>query len=141
MKKEKRTDLTVGHIYSLKDFTAPKVWMGDYFECLLTDQKIEWDARFDGDFLDQPTHIRDWKEWIYKPERFSALMLDKEIERHLMVMFEQSVGYEFRVKASPLTDIVDGVDWKDKMIKGRKYGDFAVSLCELTGPTKQTPES
>ena len=33
-------DLEVGIVYWLKDFSAPKVYNGLYFECLLTDQKI-----------------------------------------------------------------------------------------------------
>lgn len=63
------------------------------------------------------------------------------IERSLLLLFEQSVGYIFRVKGTPLTDIVDGVDWQNKMVKGRNYGDFAVDLCELVGGIKVAPES
>jgi hypothetical protein len=69
------------------------------------------------------------------------MKIPEHIERDLMLLFEQSVGYEFRVKATPLRDVVDGVDWKNKMVKGRKYGDFAVSLCELCGGVKNNPES
>ena len=64
----------------------------------------------------------------------------KHIEHDLLTMFEQSIGYEFRIKATPLKDIVEGVDWKNKMVRGRTYGDFAVSLCELTGTQKHTTE-
>lgn len=60
-------------------------------------------------------------------------MKDEKIERDCLLLFEQSIGHEFRIKATPLTDICVGVDKKNKMVKGQKYGDFAVSLCELTG--------
>ncbi len=58
--------------------------------------------------------------------------IDK-IRRDCLLLFEQSIGLEFRIKASPLNDICDGVDWKNQMVKGRKYGDFHIDLCELTG--------
>lgn len=67
--------------------------------------------------------------------------LPKHIEHDLLTMFEQSVGYIFRVKGTPIQDIVDGVDWKLKLVKGRKYGDFGVHLCELCGGIKVSPES
>lgn len=66
---------------------------------------------------------------------------EKRIEHDCMLLFEQSVGYGFRIKGTPLHDIVDGVDWPTKMVKGKKYGDFAVSLCELDGALKPLPES
>jgi hypothetical protein len=65
---------------------------------------------------------------------------EKRIQHDCMTLFEQSVGYEFRVKATPLTDIVDGVDWRNMTVRGRKYGDFGVHLCELTGPVKQNEQ-
>lgn len=55
-----------GHVYHIKDFTAPKVFNGLYFECLLTDQKIPAYAKLIADL----GHIHDYKEEIWKPERF-----------------------------------------------------------------------
>ena len=57
-------------------------------------------------------------------------------EENFLNNFQKQIDYEFRIKATPLKDIVEGVDWKNKMVKGRAYGDFAVSLCELTGTQK-----
>jgi hypothetical protein len=57
------------------------------------------------------------------------------IKHDCLMMFEQSIGFEFRLKGQILTDICDGVDWDTMMVKGRKYGNFAVELCELTGKT------
>lgn len=59
-----------GYVYYLRDFTAPKVFNGLYFECLLTDQKIR---------ADEPVHselglFTDWKDPIYKPERFETAL-------------------------------------------------------------------
>ncbi len=58
--------------------------------------------------------------------------IDK-IRRDCLLLFEQSIGYEFRVKGTLLTDICDGVNKIDQMVQGRKYGDFHIDLCELTG--------
>lgn len=55
-----------GHVYYLKDFTAPKVFNGLYFECLLTDQKIRADEKIHKDL----GLLTEWKHPIYKPERF-----------------------------------------------------------------------
>ena len=59
----------IGHVYYLKDFTAPKVFNGLYFECLLTDQKIRADEKIHSDL----GLLTDWKDKIYKPERFKYL--------------------------------------------------------------------
>ncbi len=62
-----RNEPILNHVYYLKDYTAPKVFLGTHFECLLTDQKIGKDARV-------VKHIRALSEWIspiYKPERFT----------------------------------------------------------------------
>lgn len=55
-----------GHVYYLKNFTAPKVFNGLYFECLLTDQKIPSHEKIHSDL----GSFDDWKSPIYKPERF-----------------------------------------------------------------------
>ncbi len=59
--------LEIGMVYYLKDFTAPKVFNGLYFECLLTNQKIPSHTE-----IKESTgiHISKWKGTIYKPERF-----------------------------------------------------------------------
>lgn len=73
------------------------------------------------------------------PASDKAEGIDK-IRRQLMVMFEQSVGYEFRVKGSvagvELTDYVKGVDWKNNHVCGETYGNFHVDFLELTGKKK-----
>lgn len=56
----------IGHVYYLKDFTAPKVFNGLYFECLLTDQKI----RADKLVVEDLGKVDEWKTKIWKPERF-----------------------------------------------------------------------
>lgn len=56
-----------GNVYYLKDFTAPKVFNGLYFECLLTDQKIPANTKIHSDL----GSIKDWKTEIWKPERFN----------------------------------------------------------------------
>jgi hypothetical protein len=68
-------------------------------------------------------------------------MIDEKIIQSLLVMFEQSIGYEFRVKGSALVDICIGVDRVQKLVRGKKYGDFGVHLCELTGERYLTFES
>jgi len=47
--------------------------------------------------------------------------------------FSKSIGFEFRIKESELTDIVAGVDRQHEMVKGEKNGSFPVDVCELTG--------
>jgi hypothetical protein len=55
-----------GHIYFIQPHTAPKVFNGLYFECLLTDQKIPAYAKP----IEDLGHIRDYELEIWKPERF-----------------------------------------------------------------------
>ena len=57
---------------------------------------------------------------------------NKEIRRQLMVLFEQSVGYEVRLKGQDFRFICKGVDWKENHVCS-DYGNFHVDLCELTG--------
>ena len=59
--------LKKGIVYWLKDYTAPKVFTGMIFECLVTDQKIPAHAKIK---KSTETHLKDWKHEIYKPERF-----------------------------------------------------------------------
>lgn len=63
----KHQDLEIGIVYWVQGFTAPKVFNGLYFECLLTDQKIaaNYKAKSTG------TNIVNWTSEIYKPERFN----------------------------------------------------------------------
>lgn len=37
-------------------------------------------------------------------------------------------------------DVCEGVDWKTQMVIGRKYGNFHIDLCELTGKENQIIE-
>lgn len=67
--------------------------------------------------------------------------MDEKITQDLMLMFEQSIGLPFRIKGTVLTDVVEGVNKRFNMVRGRKYGDFAVSLCELVGGDQQPKES
>lgn len=55
-----------GHVYFIALYTAPKVFNGLYFECLLTDQKIPAYAKL----IEDLGHIHDYKSEIWKPERF-----------------------------------------------------------------------
>lgn len=66
-------NLTVGMVYLLKDYTAPKVYNGLYFECLYTDQTIPAHAavRIEVQHFDQ----FDINE-IHKPERFARLQIN-----------------------------------------------------------------
>lgn len=59
------------------------------------------------------------------------------IRENCLLLFEQSVGYKFRVKGTPLIDEVTGVDHKLKMVCGKQYGNFHVDLCELTNEDSQ----
>ena len=61
-----------------------------------------------------------------------------EIRRQLLVLFAESKGYEFRIKGTPLTDIIEDVDHEFLMVIGRNYGAFHIDLCEFTG--KQTKD-
>lgn len=60
-----------GNIYFLNGFTAPKVFTGTHFECLLTDQKIDGSAKI---AIDTKIAIKDWLYPIYMPERFKELL-------------------------------------------------------------------
>ncbi|AHM62329.1 tyrosine type site-specific recombinase [Flammeovirgaceae bacterium 311] len=64
------------------------------------------------------------------------------IEKQLLDLFEESIGWEFRVKGqkNELRDIVEGVNHDFKMVRGRKYGAFPVAYCELTGKGPQDLE-
>lgn len=57
------------------------------------------------------------------------------IERDVLNLFSQSVGWPFRLKGGvqgvQLSDVVAGVDWQLMHVVGRTYGSFHVSLCEL----------
>lgn len=58
-----------GHVYFLQDYTAPKVFNGLYFECLLTEQKIPAFAKISKDL----GRLLEWTNEIYKPERFGIV--------------------------------------------------------------------
>jgi hypothetical protein len=58
---------------------------------------------------------------------------DRDIRLNRLILFADSIGFEFRIKGSDLTDIVDGIDRQYEMVKGKKNGDFHVDVCELTG--------
>lgn len=71
MGTRKKIGKDVGYVYWLHDFTAPKVFMGDRFECLVTDQIIDSAAAID---KGTGIHISDWHYEIYKPERFADIL-------------------------------------------------------------------
>lgn len=54
------------HVYYLSDFTAPKVFNGLYFECILTDQCIAANEKA----VEDLGHVNDYTGEIYKPKRF-----------------------------------------------------------------------
>lgn len=60
--------LEEGGVYLLEKFTAPKVFNGLYFLCLQTDQKI---SVYNNNVVKYLGHITEWKDNIYKPERFN----------------------------------------------------------------------
>ena len=62
-------ELRRGHVYLLVDYTAPKVFTGLYFECLVTDQKIPAHAKAKKCLCP----INEWDGHIYRPTRFHAL--------------------------------------------------------------------
>ncbi len=66
--------------------------------------------------------------------------IDK-IRQDCLLLFKQSVGWEFRVKGTQLIDICDGIDLKYQHVIGLRYGNFHIDLCELTGREKQIKES
>jgi hypothetical protein len=57
----------------------------------------------------------------------------EEIIKNLLHLFNDSIGWEFRVKGSNLKDTIEGVNGKLQLVKGKKYGEFAPDLIELTG--------
>jgi hypothetical protein len=59
-----------GFVYYLKDYTAPKVFDGDRFICLLTEQIIEASTKIS---VDTKTHIKDWVFEVSRKERFKFL--------------------------------------------------------------------
>ena len=59
--------LETGTVYWLKDYTAPKVFTGMIFECLITDQKIPAHSKIK---KSTGIHLKDWKHEIYSPKRF-----------------------------------------------------------------------
>lgn len=63
-------NLQEGMIYYLQDYTAPKVFTGLVFACLVTDQIIPAHAKVS---TETNRHINDWDKNIYKPERFKSL--------------------------------------------------------------------
>lgn len=65
----RRRKLQIGEVVWLKDFTAPKVYRGEYFECLLTDQKI---LKEKGKVIERLGHIKKWKHPIWQEQRFAT---------------------------------------------------------------------
>lgn len=60
--------IVTGMVYFLEDYTAPKVFNGLYFECLLTEQKIPAHAKI----KEEISLIQDYNlSSIYKPQRFN----------------------------------------------------------------------
>jgi hypothetical protein len=55
-----------------------------------------------------------------------------KIRRDCLLLFEQSLGWKFRVKGTPLVDEVTGVDHTLQMVCGKQYGNFHIDLCQLT---------
>lgn len=64
----------------------------------------------------------------------------QKIRRNMLHLFDQSVGFEVRIKGSPLVTVVEGVDWEFQHVC-TPYGNFHVDYCELTGKKFETPES
>jgi hypothetical protein len=70
MKHWKKAPPIIGNVYWLYNFTAPKVWTGKHFECLLTDQII-----LKGQIRTRTeVNIMDWPGDIYNIERFNELI-------------------------------------------------------------------
>ncbi len=70
MKDWKEAPPIIGHVYWLYQFTAPKVWTGKYYECLVTDQVI-----LKGKIRTRTEiHVKDWPHDIYEIERFQELI-------------------------------------------------------------------
>jgi len=62
--------LQIGEVVYLKDFTAPKVFRGILFECLLTDQIIPMAEKLK--IVKKMGHIKNWKHEIWNRERFAT---------------------------------------------------------------------
>ena len=62
-------------------------------------------------------------------------MNENQHYKDLMVLFEQSVGKNLRVKGSPLVDEITGVNWERMTVKCKNYGEFGVHICELDKTT------
>lgn len=60
-----------GNVYYLKNFTAPKVFNGLYYQCLLTEQKI---PAYE-EIIEDLGSIMDWKSPIYNEEIKNKLQL------------------------------------------------------------------
>lgn len=54
------------------------------------------------------------------------------IRKNMLLLFEQSHGWKFRVKGTPLVDVVAYVKKDTCMVGGKQYGEFHIDLCELT---------
>jgi hypothetical protein len=61
----------------------------------------------------------------------------QRIRKSLLHLFDQSKGYEFRVKGSVITDFVKEVYFELNLVRGEQYGTFHIDLCELTGSKKE----
>lgn len=89
----------------------------------LIDEKIAIDLNATQDF--RKTHLPDDDPKL------------NSIREDLLTLFEQSVGWKFRIKGSPLVDVVAGIDRSNKHVCGKMYGNFHVDLCELTNEETQ----
>lgn len=67
-------------------------------------------------------------------------MLNERILREKLRLFHQSIGWTFCL-SSGLEDIVEGVDFNDKLVHGKQYGSFHISLCELRRAPAKKPSS
>lgn len=88
------------------------------------------------------------EEWDSKTQgidtsKFSPQSLERlhVIRKNCLLLFEQSFGWRFRVKGTPLEDVIVGVDHDLQMVKGKEYGDFHIDICELTSSTKSSISS
>lgn len=67
-------------------------------------------------------------------------MLDKNILRAKLRLFNESIGWTFRL-SSGLEDVVNGVDFNDFLVHGSQYGSFNIALCELIHAPAKKPSS
>ncbi len=68
---DKIQEIKSGYVYYLENYTAPKVFNGLYFECLLTDQKIPANSKIN---LATGILLKDWDGAIFMIERFSKII-------------------------------------------------------------------